>query len=122
MNPKGKFVVELLDPGGDDLTGKSCDAFVRFDDGSLYAVTLFTLEGIALIMEAKRGTSEFAGGAYFWCSDQLILRKLDEQHLRAAVEDSLAYGSFESIFVRSRDKPAGPSDEEVQEDGDASSC
>jgi hypothetical protein len=106
MKPKGKFSVELLDPGGDELTGKSCDAFVRFEDGSSYAVTVFTLDGIAQIMKDKERTTEFARGAYFWCSDLLILRTLDEEHLRAAVEDSLADGSFESIFTRCRDQGA----------------
>jgi hypothetical protein len=104
MTDKGEFELTILGEGEGDypLKGKSADAFVRFAKGEQYAVTLFTLEGIDEIMRNHAASGEHAGGAYFWCFDLLILRRLDETHFRKAVESLLAEGDFERVLHRIR--------------------
>jgi len=98
----GNYHLEILDTGQDPLSGKSADAFVHFENGASYAVTLFTLEGIRMIMEKDVQTGECAGGAYFTCVDLLVLKQIDADHFRLAVDDLLKSGEFESVFIRCR--------------------
>jgi hypothetical protein len=102
---KHDYTIELLDPGGDDLYGLSCDMFVRFPTRGTYAGTLFTPEGIVHVMDKWGQTGECAHGSYFYClPDLLVVRRLDETIVRSAIDELLENGVFEQIFVKSDEK------------------
>ena len=92
--------LEILDPGGDDLTGLSADAFVTLLDGAKYATTLFTIDGVRRIMAWGKLTGECRSGTYFYCQHSIILRELTDACFRSTVESLLESGGFDDVFVK----------------------
>lgn len=84
-----------VDPANDNV-----DLEVRFDDGSRYAATFFTLDNLRSLLEKNKRTGECGSGLYFWASDMVILEKLTESSIIQTVEDLLTEGEFEVAFSR----------------------
>lgn len=78
----------------------SCDAYVYVGkQRTRYAATLFTAEGIKRVMDEKAARS-VSGADWFWCCDLLILRRIDEHHLKKAVAELMEEDCFESAFEK----------------------
>lgn len=53
---------------------ENVDVFVRRSDGSEWTATVFTLAEVHRLMDRWAESGEAQAGAYFWCSDGLIVR------------------------------------------------
>ena len=87
--------LEGVDPADDNV-----DVEVRFDDGSRYAGTFFTLNNLRSLFEKNERTGECKGGLYLWASDMVIVRELSEVSIYETVADLIAEGGFEGAFSR----------------------
>src|SRR4051794_10353832 len=64
----------VLDPATDtNETVANVDAFVDLSDGSVWALTIFTVDEVRRLLSEWRQTGEVANGSYFWAVDQLIV-------------------------------------------------
>jgi hypothetical protein len=69
------FVARLvLDPAtdSDESVGK-VDAFVDLPDGSVWALTIFTVDVVRQLLARWKQADEIANGSHFWAVDQLIV-------------------------------------------------
>ena len=69
------FVARLvLDPAtdSDESVGK-VDAFVDLPDGSVWALTIFTVDEVRQLLARWKQAGEIANGSHFWAVDQLIV-------------------------------------------------
>ncbi|MFJ6617829.1 hypothetical protein ACIQOW_09700 [Kitasatospora sp. NPDC091335] len=57
-----------------EQAGRWDDVFVDLNDGTRWSATIITLAEVETIMERWAATGEALGGAYFSCSDGLIVR------------------------------------------------
>ena len=83
--------------GVDPVEG-NVDLEVRFDDGSRYAATFFTLNNLRLLFEKNEQTGECNGGLYLWASDMVIVREITASSISQTVADLIARGEFEGAF------------------------
>ena len=84
------------------------DVRIEVDDGRVFAATFFTIRNLATLMARHRRSGECAGGRYFWAVDMIVVERIDEATLRAAVADMISDGSLETA-CRRLDKPKGAS-------------
>ena len=80
---------------------ENADVHVQLDDGREYAGTLYTPANITSLLHKFERSGECALGRYFWDPTMLVVRDLTEETIRAAIEDLVATGDIEKIFVRS---------------------
>ena len=85
--------LKSVDPVNDNV-----DLEVRFEDGSRYAATFFTLNNLRLLFEKNEQTGECKDGLYLWASDMVIVKKLTEASISETVADLIAQGEFEAAF------------------------
>ena len=85
--------------GVDPVEG-NVDLEVRFDDGSRYAATFFTLNNLRSLFEKNEQTGECKGGLYLWASDMVIVREITAASISETVADLIAQGEFEGAFSR----------------------
>jgi hypothetical protein len=85
---------------GVDPVAGNVDVEVRFDDGSPYAATFFTLSNLRLIFEKNEQTGDCKGGLYLWASNMVIVRELTETTISETVADLVAQGEFEGAFSK----------------------
>jgi hypothetical protein len=87
--------LEGVDPADDNV-----DVEVKFDDGSRYAATFFTLNNLRSLFAKNERTGECKGGLYLWASDMVILRELTETSISETVAELIARGEFEGAFSK----------------------
>lgn len=87
-----------FDPEDDNI-----DVEVRLDTGERYIPTFVTPRNIRRIMDNHRASGESRGGAYFWMADMIIVERLTEDYIRAAIDDLFETNSLARFF-------SGPSD------------
>ena len=92
--------LKSVDPADGNL-----DLEVRFEDGSRYAATLFTLNNLRLLFEKNEQTGECRDGLYLWTSDMVIVKELTEVNSSETVADLIAQGEFEEAFSNSHRMP-----------------
>jgi hypothetical protein len=85
---------------GIDRVDDNVDLEVRFDDGSRYAATFFTLDNLRSLFAKNEQTGECGGGVYFWASNMVILKQLTEASIALTVAELIAQGEFESAFTK----------------------
>jgi hypothetical protein len=85
--------------GVDPIDG-NVDLEVRFDDGSRYAATCFTLNNLRSLFEKNQRTGECKGGLYLWAKDMVILNELSEAIIAETVAALIAQGEFENAFSK----------------------
>jgi hypothetical protein len=76
----------------------NADLEVRFEDGSRYAATFFTLKNLRSLFEKNEQTGECKDGLYLWASDMVIVKELTEAGISETVADLIAQGEFEGAF------------------------
>jgi hypothetical protein len=74
------------------------DLEVRFDDGSRYAATFFTLNNLRLLFEKNEQTGECKGGLYLWAAQMVIVKEITAASISETVADLIAQGEFEGAF------------------------
>lgn len=82
-----------LDPHRDNV-----DVVVRFEDGRRYTATFFTLENVRSLMKSYEQSGECASGLYFFASDMILIKKLNEESIRRSVADLIEKGELEDAF------------------------
>lgn len=87
------YRIEIFREAPVDPEDDNVDVYVHFEDGRSYIATFFTLRNIQNLMEKDRRTGENDGGAHFWATDMVIVRRLDPETVRLAVEDIIAHGA-----------------------------
>lgn len=95
-----RFEWERWEPGQYDPDDCNSDVFVHFEDGREFVGTFFTLANVASLLERWARSGEHAGGAYFWSANAVVVRRLDEEHIRVALQDMLRSGSLERALKR----------------------
>ena len=85
---------------GVDADDDNVDLEVRFDDGSRFAATFFTLNNLQSLFEKNKQTGECKGGLYLWASDMVIVQRLSEAIIAETVGELIATGEFEGAFSR----------------------
>ena len=83
------------------------DVEVALSDGSRWSATFFTLANIEALMEKDSRTGENHDGLYFYCTDMIIVRQLDQETIEATIADLLDESSFESAFQLLREDDDG---------------
>ena len=84
-----------------DVDNDNVDVEVRFDSGTRYVGTFFTLNNIRHLMEKWECTQECcAGGLYFWASDMVIVEKLTYETILGTVRDLISSGTIEQVLSR----------------------
>ncbi len=83
--------------GSDD---DNVDVFVRLPDGRGFSFTVFTLRNIERLM-----MTEYEDDLAFVSPGMMIVRRMDEECIRAAVDKTLKYGIIEQIGVENRSEP-----------------
>ena len=78
----------------------NADLEVRFEDGSRYAATFFTLNNLRLLLKKNEQTGDCKDGLYLWASDMVIVRELTEASISETVADLIAQGEFEGAFSK----------------------
>src|SRR5262245_5063594 len=91
-----QFEWERWAPGQYDPEDCNSDVSVILEDGRTFVGTFFTLTNIRSLLDNWSKTGEHAGGAYFWANNAIVVRRLDEESVRAAVEDLIRSGSLEA--------------------------
>jgi hypothetical protein len=95
----GPFKIEWIgdrtqiDPDDDNV-----DIFVKFESGSKYVATFFTLKNLATLLSRYRRTGECANGLYFWNSDMIVVERLTDEVVAATVSDLMVSGEFAAAF------------------------
>jgi hypothetical protein len=92
------YKIEIFSKSPVDPEDDNVDVYVHFEDGRSYIATFFTLRNIERLMEKDRRTGESGGGLHFWATDMVIVRRLDPETVRLAIEDIIASGDLEQVF------------------------
>jgi hypothetical protein len=95
-----QFECERWAPGAYDPEDSNSDVTVTFEDGRTFVGTFFTLTNVGSLLEKWAKSGEYAAGAYFWAVNAVIVRRLDEETIRTAVEDLIRTGTLESALAR----------------------
>ncbi|NEA39136.1 hypothetical protein [Streptomyces sp. SID11385] len=97
-----RFLASFLPGAGEDLDAlSSVDVEVVLTaDGSRWSATVFTLAEVGRLMERWRETGEEQGGAFFWCSDGLIVRDPGVGSMTPVLGGLLDSGDFALILRR----------------------
>ncbi len=90
--------LESVDPVRDNV-----DVEVRFEDGSRFSATFFTLRNIQFLFDKFQADGEHLAGLYFHCPDMILVRDYSTEIVAETVRHLLTVGSFESAFVRLSD-------------------
>ncbi len=85
---------------GVDADDDNVDVELRFDDGSRYAATFFTLKNLESLFEKNKQTGECKGGLYLWAAAMVIVQRLSEATISETVADLIAAGEFEGAFAK----------------------
>lgn len=95
------FSIEVLSHGRQlDQLCDQVDVEVTFENGVRYSATLFTIAEVQKVMDVHRRSGECGGGKYFWCTDMLLVSRLDAQTIRVSVEELIQKREFQSVFSR----------------------
>ncbi|MBX9660845.1 MAG: hypothetical protein K2X00_19995 [Nitrospiraceae bacterium] len=76
------------------------DVEVRFENGSRYGATLFTIDNITSLMKSYEESGECRSGSYFWAADLIILRRLSMTEISKTVADLVGKSEFFKAFSR----------------------
>lgn len=82
------FINEVEDPEKDVI-----DVIVELSDGASYAFTVHTPQIIAELMDKEKDD-------FFYCSDLLVVRKINEDNIRKAVEDMIDNDCLDRIGIK----------------------
>ncbi|MFB9927794.1 hypothetical protein ACFORO_39000 [Amycolatopsis halotolerans] len=95
------FDAMFLVGGGEDPDEvDNVDVEVRYPDGSRWSATMFTLDEVDRIMRRWESTGECAGGSYFGCVDQVIVREPGVRKMTAVLIAMHDYGELTSHLMR----------------------
>ena len=97
-----------------DPADGNADLEVRFEDGSRYAATFFTLNNRRLLFEKNEQTGECREGLYLWASDMVIVRELSEASISETVADLINQEEFEGAFSRLLPDAPSPASQEIR--------
>ena len=97
-----------------DPADGNADLEVRFEDGSRYAATFFTLNNLRLLFEKNEQTGECKDGLYLWASDMVIVKELTEVSIAETVADLIAQGEFEGAFSELPPDAQSPASQEIR--------
>lgn len=87
-----KFLIgEQLPEAAEDA-----DVHVRLADGTWRYASLFTLNQVAKILGKDRRTGETGGGAYFWCTDLVIVPEAGVSAMTRALDELVHSGEIET--------------------------
>ena len=84
------------------------DAELRLADDSRWSATVFTLDEVARLMNVWSTTGEALAGAYFWCSDGLIVREAGVESMALVLAELLDTGEYTGALQRLNDTPDPP--------------
>lgn len=88
--------------GADDQaeTVVNVDAELRLSDGTRWSATFMTLEEISRVMERWKETGENFGGAFFQCSDLVIIPEGGVEAMVNSFMGIMATGGPEGVLPR----------------------
>jgi hypothetical protein len=94
----GFSVSFALDPRDrlDDVC--NVDVWLTFADGSRWTATVFSLAEVERLMRRWRDTGEALAGAYFACSDGLIVRRGGVEPIVDVIAALVATGEFRAVL------------------------
>jgi hypothetical protein len=100
----------LLDPGADAAaTVANVDVFVDLPDGSVWALTIFTIDEVGRLLASWKETGEAANGSYFGVVDQLIVPEPGVAAMTAAIRELVRSGDIARVGIRYEDRIQGAS-------------
>lgn len=95
------FEAAFLPNAGEDLESvDNVDIFVDLNDGTRWSATVITLSEVETVMERWAATGEALGGAYFSCSDGLIVRDAGISKMTQVLVGLVETGDFTHILQR----------------------
>jgi hypothetical protein len=97
-----------------DPADGNADLEVRFEDGSRYAATFFTLNNLRLLFEKNEQIGDCKDGLYLWASDMVIVKELTEMSISETVADLIAHGEFEGAFSELASDAQSPASQEIR--------
>ena len=95
-----QFEWERWVPGEYDPEDCNSDVTVILEDGRTFVGTFFTLTNVRNLLDRWAKTGEHAGGTYFWATKAVLVRRLDEESVRAAVADLIRSTSLDAALAR----------------------
>jgi len=94
-----KYTISWVDYEEDlDESNSNLDIHVKFNNGSKYVATFFTLKNIQSLFEKNKKTGECSSGTYFWASDMILITELSSENILKTVQDLIEQGEFEMAF------------------------
>jgi hypothetical protein len=85
---------------GSDGFSNPVDVSVRTPSGEKYVCTFFTFQHIDVIRQAHAASGENLGGTYFWATDSILVRELDENIIGSVVLDLWRDGQLPAAMTQ----------------------
>ncbi|MFG3223906.1 hypothetical protein ACGF07_03850 [Kitasatospora sp. NPDC048194] len=79
---------------------ESIDVFVDLNDGTRWSATVITLAQVKTVMERWAATGEALDGAYFSCSDGIIVRDAGIGNMTQVLVGLVETGDFTHVLQR----------------------
>ena len=101
MVEKMNYKVTSLSPFNDiDSENDNVDIEVKFQDGSSYVATFFTLINIQSLLNKYANSGECFNGLYHWCANMIIINEITIKSIELTVSDLIATGEFLKAFYK----------------------
>lgn len=95
---EGFSVSFALEPGESLEEVCNADFWLTFPDGSQWSGTVFTLAEVERLMRHWRDTGEALAGAYFACSDGLIVHRAGIDAIVDVIEHLANTGDYRAVL------------------------
>ena len=82
-----------------DINNDNADIEVTISDNK-YVATFFTLKNISTLFESYRNTGECLAGSYFWSSNMIIVKDLNEETIQSVISQLVESDEFEDVFEK----------------------
>ncbi|MCG8651333.1 MAG: hypothetical protein MI861_15950 [Pirellulales bacterium] len=100
MLNNASFRLKVLGSQQWDSEDDNVDVEVKFEDGSRFTATFFTLRNLHSLFEKNKRTGECQKGTYLWATEMIVVEQLDERTMEMTVRGLLEDGEFSSAFTR----------------------
>jgi hypothetical protein len=79
------------------------DVVVMRSDGSHWVATFVSYQNVETLTQKNKQTREALSGAYFWCSNMLLVDEVSRGRIEEVVHELMRVDEFEAVFARVTD-------------------
>ena len=83
-----------------DRQDDNIDVEIVVESSTRYSATFFTIRNVASLFEKNRTTGECASGTYLWAANMILVRDLERETIRTAIDDLVKSGEIETACYR----------------------